>query len=197
MWFDVGLAIVGVIATIIVGWMFSSRRLPANLKVTGTGTSGAPGSSLDVMATHLTIQNDPSIWKFKIKRDPIRITMARLYDPEYGYLVGSQLCWHNGHQGKLETEIQLESNQQGRLFVFAKERHASEFHVFTRETEDRLNRAVDCTYSDKSKKFSLVLGDADNRYRICHIQAYQHDQSVKVRTYRNLLTTWKVRQQVL
>ncbi len=176
-------AIIGVLFTIIVALIFfilGLRVEKPKLVAQGSGSGTVRIPNRDVMATSLNVSNLPTFWGMKVNRGTAEINSARLYDPSLREYVGPVLLWQENGSQELNAKCTIEPGTQGRLYVFAKDRHEKEYFIPSGKSLDaELNRPTN-TWADQRKDFSVHLFDSIGRVYKFDIIARNSDQSVSV-----------------
>lgn len=128
------LAILGLILTVLVAvfffWLGLSQRKPKLIgSGGGSGTIQIPGR--DVMATSISIRNEPTFLGMRTPRDTAQIESSRLYDPELKEYVGPVLVWREEGTDTCVSRVAIESGKQANLYVFGKDRWSPDFFIFS------------------------------------------------------------------
>lgn len=134
------------------------------------------------MLSQVTLYNNPAFIRhwIRVSRQSVTLTEARLYDPELGELVGPLLLWGRDGTNELLREVTIESGMQGRLYLFAKDRYADEYFVYHADTLDSDPPRSSDRYTEKKKRFGLVLRDVNGRQFTYRLVVRNTDQSVHV-----------------
>ena len=178
-------AIIGILFTIIVAlifFVFGLRVGKPKLLAQGSGSGTVRIPDRDVMATSLSISNMPTFWGIRVNRGTAQIESARLYDPTLKEYVGPVLLWAaEGTQGQeLVQKCTIEAGKQGRLYVFAKDRHADEYFIPSGTSlTSELNRST-VVFKEQIKDFSVHLFDVIGHKYKFDIIVRNSDQSVWV-----------------
>jgi hypothetical protein len=188
---DQWLAIIGIAAsplTAVVGFIlgYAAQRPRLQLVATASVTNHVAGR--DMMLSSVTIYNNPAFIRkwIRVTRQPVNITEARLYDPNLQELVGHPLLWANHGASDLLHEITIESGKQGQLYVFAKDRYSDEYFAYYANTVDSDPPRSPARYTDKRKRFTLVLRDVDGRQFKFRLVVRNTDQSAEMSPRRRL-----------
>jgi len=177
------LKLIEIIVTLVVAlisfYLGISRKKP-KLIGTGSGSGSIRIPGKDVMASSITIRNDPTFWGMRISRDLAKIDSARLYDYELKEYVGPSLNWKVDGSNDLAGQVTIESGKQASLYVFAKERHNQDFFVFSLPSLDAELPKYLTTYDNLKRDFSIHLFDRIGRKYKFNITVRNSDISVSI-----------------
>lgn len=179
----------GVFCSAFFFWLGLSQRKP-KLVESGAGSGAIRIPNRDVMASTISIRNEPSIFGMKTPRDAATVESARLYDPEIKEFFGPPLVWRQSGTSQCASQITIESGKHADLLVFAKDRHSREYFVFSGDALDKPLPAHPTVRSHDKRSYEVHLFDSIGRQYRFSIVARNNDQSVDVSfkfTLRNRL----------
>jgi hypothetical protein len=177
------LAILGLILTPLVAvfffWLGLSQRKPKLIgSGGGSGTIQVPGR--DVMATSVSIRNEPTFFGMRAPRDTAQIESARLYDPDLKEYLGPVLVWKEEGTNNCVSRVAIESGKQVNLYLFGKDRRSQDFFVFS-GTALNVPLPERPTVLPRDKRdYEIHLVDTISRRYIFRITVRNADQPVQV-----------------
>ena len=174
-------AILGLILTPLVAvlffWLGLSQRKP-KLIGSGGGSGNIQIPGRDVMATSVSIRNEPTFFGMRAPRDTAQIESARLYDPDLKEYIGPVLVWREEGTNTCVSRVAIESGKQANLYVFGKDRWSQDFFVFSGTAlNDPLPERLTVLPRDK-RDYEIHLVDTIGRRYKFRITARNGDQSV-------------------
>lgn len=146
----------------------------------GGGSSSVRVPDKDVMATHISVRNQPTYWGIKIHREAANITSARLFDPDLKEVVGPALKWQIAGTTGLSPTTKIDSGKVANLYVFGKERHADEYFVYDASALDSALSTYLTRYREPKKHFSIIVYDDIGRKHRFDVAVRNSNQSVSI-----------------
>jgi hypothetical protein len=144
----------------------------------GGGTISVPGK--DVMASNVSIRNDPTYLGFRIPREAANITEARLYNPALREFVGPVLRWRVEGKTELSQTASIQAGALGNLYLFAKERYAEDYFIYSANSLNSDPHRPLVRYNDPKKDFAVVLFDDIGRKYRFNLIIRNADQSINI-----------------
>jgi hypothetical protein len=190
------LGILGIVLSVVLALVFfilgiRVRRPKLVGAGAGSGQIQVPGK--DVMASSIQIDNRPSFWGMRIRRETAKIQSARINDPSLREYVGPTLRRRQGGSNELEQQISIEAGKSAHLYLFAKERHSDAYFIYhsTALNADLIPPLI--KYTEANRDFSVVLFDEIGRTYRFNITVRNRDQSVGIQ----LKLTWHARWEMI
>lgn len=190
------LAVLGIAASPVVALIsffvgLTVRRPKLVSSGGGSGTIQVPDK--DIMASSVTIRNEPTFLGIKVPREAADIDHARLYDPELKEYVGPVLRWQQEGTRELARQTTIAAGGTASLYVFGKERYSEKFFIFNLAATNASLPQQLFTYSAKRKDYSLILFDSIQRTYKFNIRVRNTPQSVAI----NFKITWRSRWEMI
>lgn len=134
----------------------------------------------DVMASSISIVNEPTFLGMRAPRDTAEIDSARLFDMDAKEYVGPVLMWVDEGSRTLVTRRSIASGKQATLYVAGKDRWSPDYFVFSGTSlNTALPERLTILPNDK-RDYEIHLYDSiGRRYRI-GITLKNSDQSVNI-----------------